>query len=284
MKKNRRKSKFIHRFRDAVRKTSVMTDDQCAYVIIGIEAQTKTHYAMAVRNIIYDGLQYAQQVDDLQVGHRINGDVESSEEFLSGMHREDRLIPVITICLYFGTEPWDGALSLMELFDLPDERLLPYIQDYEVFLMEPSRMSDEDFGKFSTNLGQVLKFMKVAQDKKKLAELVNSDDAFKKLDRKAAQVIRDYAKVEINIEPEQEEVNMCKGWYDAIEDARKEEREAAQEREEELRAAANTMAIYSVVEAYKDIKMPSEDIRSWIMKKYDLTETDADRYLAFASA
>ena len=142
-----------------------------------------THYAMAVKSIVYDGLQYAKQVEQLRMKHRLDGDRGSSEEFLSGMYKEDRLIPVITICLHFGTEPWDGALSLMELFDLPDERLQPYIQDYRTLLIEPARMSDEDFDKFSTNLGQVLKFMKVGQDKRKLAELLNEEDAFKSLDR-----------------------------------------------------------------------------------------------------
>ncbi len=294
-KKNRRKGKFIHRLRDAVRMTSVMTDDQCAYVIIGMEAQTNTHYAMAVRNIVYDGLQYAQQVEVLQSEHKVKGDLIKSDEFLSGMHKEDRLLPVITICLYFGTEPWQGALSLMELFDPPDKRLLPYIQDYKVFLIEPARMSDEDFDKFSTNLGQVLKFMKVAQDKKKLAELVNSDAAFKSMGKKAAQVLRDCAKVKINIEPEQEVVNMCKGWNDAIEDARQEERKAARRREKklrdaakarekELKDAANAMAIHSMVEAYQDIDMPSTDIRKRLMKKYGLTEKDADKYMTTAGA
>lgn len=300
--RRQRSSKFIHRLRDAVHKASVMKDDHCAYVIMGIEAQTNIHYAMAVRNIVYDGLQYAQQVEGLRSMHKSKGDLVKSDEFLSGMRKEDRLLPVITICLYFGTEPWQGALSLMELFDPPDERLLPYIQDYRVLLIEPARMSDEDFDKFSTNLGQVLKFMKVAQDKKKLAALVNGDDAFKSMDRKAAQVLRDCAKVKINIKPEQEVVNVCKGWDDAIEDAkeevRKEERKAARRREKklkdatkarekelkELKDAANTMAIHSMIEAYRDIDMPLADIRSRIMKKYGLTEKDADKYMTPVSA
>ncbi len=79
-------------------------------------------------------------------------------------------------------------------------------------------------------------------------------------------------------------VNVCKGWYDAIEDAREEERAAAQEREKELTAAARTMAICSMVEAYRDIDMPSINIRSRIMKKYGLTEKDADKYMMPADA
>ncbi|MCD7738353.1 MAG: hypothetical protein LUH58_04845 [Lachnospiraceae bacterium] len=232
-KRRKGKDKTVERYRDVVRQWNVMEDGTCAYAIFGIEAQTKTHYGMPIRSILYDSLQYARQAEELRVRHRNAGEAESSDEFLSGMHRTDRLVPVITLCIHFGPEPWDGALSLKELFDLPDERLLPYIQDYRVLLIEPSRMCDEDFRRFSTSLGDVLRFMKAAPDKKKLKELLNGNEVFQRLDRKAARVIRDCANVEINIETT-EVVNVCKGWEDAIEDARQEEREAAQEREKKL--------------------------------------------------
>lgn len=40
--------------------TTVMTDDKAAYVLFGVEAQTDIHYAMPVRNVIYDALQYGR--------------------------------------------------------------------------------------------------------------------------------------------------------------------------------------------------------------------------------
>ncbi|MCD7863719.1 MAG: hypothetical protein LUG61_09510 [Lachnospiraceae bacterium] len=228
------RDKAVERYHDVVRQWTVMSDGTCAYVIFGIEAQTNIHYGMPIRSMLNDALQYAAQAEELRILHRSAGEKESSAEFLSGMHRTDRLAPVITICIHFGSEPWDGALSLRELLNLPDDRLLPFIQDYRVLLIEPSRMQDEDFEKFSTSLGDVLRFMKAAPDKRKLRELLNGSETFQRLDRKAARVIRDCANVKINTETTQEVVNVCKGWEDAIEDARKEEREAAQEREKKL--------------------------------------------------
>ncbi|MCD7863154.1 MAG: Rpn family recombination-promoting nuclease/putative transposase, partial [Lachnospiraceae bacterium] len=237
-KPKRGNEQTVERYRDVVRQWNVMADEICAYAIFGIEAQTTTHYAMPVKSIVYDAMQYAHQVEELKVKHRNAGDKGSSAEFLSDMHRDDHLIPVITICIHFGTEPWDGALSLKELFDLKDEHLLQYVQDYKVLLIEPDRICDEDFAKFSTSLGAVLQFMKAAQDKRKLKELVNGNEVFRRLDRKAARVIRDCANVRIDIETSEEVVNVCKGWEDAIEDAREEvrleERTAAQEREKQL--------------------------------------------------
>ncbi|MCD7818522.1 MAG: hypothetical protein LUH07_05680 [Lachnospiraceae bacterium] len=163
-----------------------------------------------------------------------------------------------------------------------------------MLLIEPGRMCDEDFAKFSTSLGAVLQFMKAAQDKRKLKELVNGNEVFRRLDRKAARVIRDCANVKIDIETNEEVVNVCKGWEDAIEDARLEEREAAQEREKQLckgwedaiedarleeRVAARATIISDVIGIYRELEVPESEIRQRIMMKYALTGQAADTYL-----
>ena len=52
--------------------TTVMTDDKAAYVLFGVEAQTDIHYAMPVRNVIYDALQYGRQVTEISKRNRKN--------------------------------------------------------------------------------------------------------------------------------------------------------------------------------------------------------------------
>lgn len=199
-RKKKQPNEAVQRYRDAVRTAAVKYDDHFAYVILGIEAQTHIHYAMPVRNLVYDGLQYAAQVEQLRNKHKLSGDQSITDEFLSGFYRGDRLLPVITLVIYFGSKPWDGALSLMELLDIPDERALPFIQDYKVFLIEPAKMTDDDFNKFSTNLGKVLKFMQRSADDEKMDALLAEDDVVKNLDRKAAMVIRNCANVEVEFD------------------------------------------------------------------------------------
>jgi hypothetical protein len=41
---------------------------------------------------------------------------KDTAEFLSGFHREDRVLPVITIVIHWGAEPWDAPLSLREMY------------------------------------------------------------------------------------------------------------------------------------------------------------------------
>ena len=40
----------------------LVKDDHAAYILLGIENQQKVHYAMPVRNMLYDALQYDKQV------------------------------------------------------------------------------------------------------------------------------------------------------------------------------------------------------------------------------
>ena len=48
---------------------------------------------------------------------------------------EQKLHPVITLCIYYGEKEWDGAVSLKEMLELPDymEHLVP---DYKMNLIQ----------------------------------------------------------------------------------------------------------------------------------------------------
>lgn len=78
-----------------------MQEDEAAYILLGIENQTDIHYAMPVRNMIYDALQYGKQVADTAARHRRNDKGSKKQhtngEYLSGFYKEDALKPVITL-------------------------------------------------------------------------------------------------------------------------------------------------------------------------------------------
>ena len=60
-------------------------------VILGIENQTDIHYAMPVRNAIYDVLQYGKQVSDVAALHRRNRKLRGRGEFFSGFRKNQVL-------------------------------------------------------------------------------------------------------------------------------------------------------------------------------------------------
>lgn len=59
-------------------------------------------------------------------------------EYLSRMRRTDRFAPVVTVVIYYGEKPWDGAVSLHEMLDIPEEMKL-YVNDYKIILVEAGR-------------------------------------------------------------------------------------------------------------------------------------------------
>ena len=77
-------------------------------LVLGIENQSNVHYAMPVRNMLYDAMQYEKQVRQLAAAHRKKHDAATSDEYLSGMSREDKITPVITLVINFGSKRWDG--------------------------------------------------------------------------------------------------------------------------------------------------------------------------------
>ena len=106
----RMKEKVIteERMRDIVKKTSFGIN----WMIIGIENQMKTHYGMPLRTMMYDGLNYVKQCEKTRKENKKNKRLKTADEFLSGIRREDKLKPVVTLVIYFGEEEWDGPLML----------------------------------------------------------------------------------------------------------------------------------------------------------------------------
>ena len=104
------------------------------FVIYGTENQTDIHYAMPVRVMHYDSSTYYNQYNALKKHYESTKELKG-EEFLSGMKKDDRLYPVITIVLYYGEKKWDGAKSIKELLDIP-EGLQNFVNDYKMNLIE----------------------------------------------------------------------------------------------------------------------------------------------------
>ena len=127
-----RKSEPVQKYRDILKGLAAMEDGKRAYLLLGIEGQTKIHYAAPVKGMLYDALQYARQVEQMGRKHREKKEYgrHGSGEFLAGFHKEDRLLPVITLFISFTPEEWDGPRSLWEMVEvggagqcLPDCRI-----------------------------------------------------------------------------------------------------------------------------------------------------------------
>ena len=200
------------KWRDLLKSVSVKHTGQMYVILIGAEAQTDIHYAMPVKTMIYDALNYGEQVNEAKKCHRKNRDYRSSDEFLSGFTLDDKLTPVITITLYLGTTQWDGPRSLVEMMPQMDERILPFINDYRINLLNPLEITD--FSKFETGLRPLFELLKNASDEEKLNDLITKDDTFTRVDVETVAAINLFVGTDIKYDEKEEVVNMCKAWDD----------------------------------------------------------------------
>lgn len=121
----------VQQILDVVRKTADGTD----FIIWSLENQEKIHYAMPLRHMIADALIYLKEYNELSARNKKEKNYSSSDEFLSGLTKTDRLHPVIGLCIYYGEEKWDGPTNLVDMIQVTDD-LKPMISDYKMNLLQ----------------------------------------------------------------------------------------------------------------------------------------------------
>ena len=102
------------RYRDVLKMWKVMTDGEAIYAVLGSEIQAKVHYAMPVKDMLYDSMHYAKQVEEAKRSYRNQKERKkrvrlTGGEFLSGFRKDDKLMPVITLAIYLGASGTLGS-------------------------------------------------------------------------------------------------------------------------------------------------------------------------------
>ncbi|MCD7751042.1 MAG: Rpn family recombination-promoting nuclease/putative transposase [Lachnospiraceae bacterium] len=201
----------VQRTRDVIKSVTAMTDKKAAYLVLAVENQSNVNYAMAVRNMVYDALQYAKQVEKAVASHKKSGDYKAADndEFLSGFMKSDHLLPVATLVIYFGPKPWDGPMSIHEMFQSSDAEMLSIIPDYRINLIAPAAMDDSDFDKFSSTLREVLSFIKYSGNGDELEKVVNSNQEFRHLGRTEVDVLNACVNANLTMKQDEEVLDVC---------------------------------------------------------------------------
>ncbi len=89
---------------------------------------------MPMRVMGYDYGTYKKQYDS-NAGKYKTAEGMDEDEYLSRMRKTDKFIPVITIVIYYGEKPWDGATTLHEMLNISEE-MLQFVNDYKLLLVE----------------------------------------------------------------------------------------------------------------------------------------------------
>ena len=207
--------------------------------VLAVENQSYIDYAMPVRCMGYDAAEYRRQLKERKQERRLLMNSEnrpknpavSMDETLSGILSSDRLHPVYTLCLYSGTEPWDGPrkLSDMMAFDPLNQNLQSLFEEYHLHLFCINEQ--HIFDAFHSDLKPLFQAMNCRNNKKKMIELMK-DETYSHLNEDtwdAIAVMTDNAamlqkKDLYKAENQKEEFNMCQALQELMQDERNEGR------------------------------------------------------------
>lgn len=215
---------YIERNRDIVMKW----DNGIRLMILACENQEKIHYAMPVRTMLYDGLSYAEQIRQLKK-KRKKGDKVNSDEFLSGMKKDDKLYPVSTLVFYYGDKPWDGSVDLHGLLKKSENSELEVmirklIPNYHINLLDVNQI--EDTSVYKTDLQTILEMLKYRRDKERMQKYVQEHEGyFRHVDRDTYNVLRVLLKAEKQMDEitkQEKKVDMCQALQEIFDDGRNE--------------------------------------------------------------
>lgn len=207
--------------------------------VLAVENQSYIDYAMPVRCMGYDAAEYRRQLKERKQERRLLMNSEnrpknpavSMDETLSGILSSDRLHPVYTLCLYSGTEPWDGPrkLSDMMAFDPQNKNLQSLFEEYHLHLFCINEQYV--FDAFRSDLKPLFQAINCRNNKKKMIELMK-DETYSHLNEDtwdAIAVMTDNAamlqkKDLYKAENQKEEFNMCQALQELMQDERNEGR------------------------------------------------------------
>jgi len=257
----------VQKIRDLLKKAEIKEDGDNIYLILGMENQSEIHYAIPARNMLYDSLEYARQIENTAKAHRKSRDYKdvSAGEFLSGFYKNDKLIPVITLVIYFGADEWTAPRSIYDMLNIKNKEILSFVNNYQINLISPFDIDDKNANKLHSSLREVLLYIKNSNDKEKLMNLLQNDKRFSKLEREAVYIINAFTNSNLKIDKNQEVFDMCQAIKELIEDGRL-----------EGKLEGKLEGIRALIKAYKKFGASLSDTIKDVSSEFKITEAEAE--------
>ena len=217
------KTKNMKKYRDIIMKWR----NQATFVLLANESQDMVHYAMPHKVMLYDGMDYETQIrnnwknfnDRRKQNKKTGQPLEhlTAGEYLSRFRKKDRLIPIISLVFYYGSEPWDGPVDLYDMFQLEGtkeekEILEKYLPNYKINLVDAERLKDVE--KFSDDLQVILTMLRYRDSKEELTDYINENKKFfQNVDYETSQAMKAFLNMKQipgEAEHKEEMIDMCK--------------------------------------------------------------------------
>ncbi len=172
-------------------------------------------------------------MDQVETIGRINKEEKGiiSDGYLSGLTKDDRLKPVITVTIYWGYETWDAPTTLQGMMDGLDDDISPYVDDIDINLFSIMEASKEKLGAFQTRLGKLFRILATRNNDEEMQRIAGSDDYYKNVDIDTARMISELSQIKMPRKQKKGGFNMCKAVIELREKGRQEGREEGRRQE-----------------------------------------------------
>lgn len=195
---------FLERERDIL----MLYEKQGEKCYIGCEGQTAADYCMPVRGLAYDGIEYSDQLDQLQRE-------ESRTKDKSTARRP--LVPVFNEVLYLGENRWNSKHRLQEMMNIPKNMMdfTDLLPEYRIHIVD---IHEQDPEIFHTEWKDITRLMNHSRKKETLKSYVEEHiEEIRKLSldtRIFLSILLDQYKI---LEDGKVEVkDMCEAWDGAM--------------------------------------------------------------------
>jgi hypothetical protein len=263
MYKYEKKIGTIDRRRDLIKQYK----DGMDITLIGVENQDKVHYAMPIRAMLYDCLRYLGQCDDLISKHRGDRDLKPGAEFLSGLSKDDRIKPVITLVVYYGKEPWDGPFRLTDMMSM-SPAVKDYVEDWDIHLLWVREASKFTFkNKDNQDLFKAIEefYSKDGLDLEKLKQMYPNNDIYWQTMAAIGAATGSKELISYAYENEGRYLNMCT---------------ALENLKSESKAEGKVEGIQDMVSIMRELNIDDETIVGKIQAKFQCSREQAQELLA----
>ncbi len=275
LKDKNNKNIAVNRYRDIIMEWR----KQVTLVMLACEVQENVHYAMPVRNMLYDSLSYTNQINELwkSLSDEEKCNIDNGE-FLSHIRKEDFIYPIITVVFYYGDD-WDGNLDLHSMFNFNDniwneeiskKVLEKYVPNYHINLINPTKI--EDLSVFKSDLQLIFGMLKYKDDKEKLFNFTKDNKSyFSSVNSTTINAIDAFLNFNVKLETilgkdEKEEKDMCKALDDLYNDG--------------VVAGIKQGISQGTVTAFKSIGWSDDAIIDKLIELYNMTTDEAKKLIS----
>ncbi len=175
------------RKKSSIRRDVLMRSSGCLTCMLGVEIMDTCDYTIPARLMEYNVQEVKRQLNDIAISNNHMVELqqiswEHGGEFLYGVRRDDRILPVATIGLYCGWEDYDGADSVLGLSDM---KSIPVecrgmFEDYPVKIYS---MKALDENRFETGLRELVGVFKRSKNRQELKQFyAENKERFARLD------------------------------------------------------------------------------------------------------